>query len=133
MAMVRTNPLPAGRYWIWIAADKEASWLAFRVKNFGTLTIESEAPTHEGYGWNETRSGTTYIFNTTEPVPWVPGFGFPNTADAGITTADTIQRPQVPTISDDIRRAAAAAEEAANTLATVVVVGVLIWALTKHR
>lgn len=131
--MVRTNPLPAGRYWIWIAADKESVWLKYRVNHFGVLMIESESATHEGYGWNETRSGTTYIFTTTAPIPWLAGVGFPNTAPAELKTADTIQRPQVPTLADDVRRIATEAQEAANTLVTVVVVGVLIWALTKRR
>jgi hypothetical protein len=133
-AVVRANPLPAGRYWIWIAANKESVWLAFRVKYFGTLVIESEAATHEGYGWNETRSGTTYIFTTSEPVPWPSGIGFPNTAPATLKTADTVQRGQVPTLREEIRTAADdAAAAAQEQFVSLIVIGGLVYYFATKR
>lgn len=136
MAQVRKNPLPAGRYWIWIEAKKEPDWLALRVRNFDVIKVESEAATHEGYGWNETRSGTTYIFTLSGPMTWPSGFGFANTAAADLKTADTVQRGQIPTMSEDLqeleRKAREVAESAGSFTTTIIIVGVLLYFASRR-
>lgn len=118
MATVRQNPLPVGRYWVWIAAAKEPVFLAFRVKYPNEVKVESnEVATHDGYGAAETRSGTTYIFSVSSPVQWPSGIGFPNTADGTIQKpADVLQRGQVPSIAETVSDWAAGLTGDATTL-----------------
>jgi hypothetical protein len=135
MPQIRKNPLPAGRYWVWIASNKEPVWLALRIKNADLLKVESEAATHEGYGWNEYRSGTTYIFTLSGPMIWPAGIGFANTAGADTTTADTVQRGQVPTLSEDLqeleRKASELVTEATTT--TLIIIGIVLWVASQRR
>jgi hypothetical protein len=134
MAQVRRNPLPAGRYWIWIAADKEPQWLAYRVKNFDVLKIESEQATHEGYGASETRSGTTYIFTTKEPIIWPAGIGFSNTAGQEVKKpSDVIQRGQVPTLRETATEVTDWASGFAVDVQTLVVIGLVVYVLANNR
>lgn len=134
MAIVRTNPLPTGRYWIWIAADKEPAWLALRQQNLEVLKIESEAATHEGYGWNETRSGTTYIFTVTGSLAWPTGIGYPNTAGDDVKTpADVLQRPQVPTLSETATEVTDWAAGLFGDVYTWVIIGGLIYLASQRK
>lgn len=122
MAMVRKNPLPAGRYWIYIrkgaSADIFELWLSHHKD---VVTVERK----DMYGdlWPIIKADETfYVFNTKSPVVWPRGVGFPNAADATVKTPDDTKiRGPTPTYKDvvkDIEETAAEAAAAAKAYAT---------------
>jgi hypothetical protein len=124
MAMVRKNPLPAGRYWIDIPRGSQDIWDLWLKKNADVVHVEKK----ESDSWLKT-SITNYIFTVDEPTIWPRGVGFPNTAGAEVKKkADVVQRPPPPTAADVVKDIAQTASEAATQayiLAAIVVVAVL--------
>jgi hypothetical protein len=136
MAMVRKNPLPAGRYWIFIQKASQDIFDLWLKKNSDVITIEKK----ETYGDlgvpllikpNE----SFYVFLVSEPTIWPRGVGFPNTADATVKqSGDVKKRGPVPTATDVITDIQETASEAANNvlIAVVIIGGILLFAKT-HR
>lgn len=89
-AMERTNPLPAGRYWVDVFAPQEdafQAWLQKNKANVAVTTTETFDPI-DGYPGRVWR-----LFEVSAPVTW-EGPGFPTIAGADVqTAADTVQRP----------------------------------------
>lgn len=88
MAVERRDPLPAGRYSIFINADEGARFAEWRKANAATVkvvsTIDRRAleTTLPGFAtrWDgtiiESLVGTSILFDVSAPTPWV-GLGFP--------------------------------------------------------
>lgn len=99
MAQVRKNPLPPGRYWITVISTGGKSQLS----NFRQWAASNPARvniTHTEPAGGGTNNGAFFIFEIVKlPTRFdVAQFGFPNVAGPEIqTSADTVQRPPVPT------------------------------------
>lgn len=140
MPMVRNNPLPAGRYWIYIrkgaSSDIFELWLA---QHADVVTIERKETS--GDLWPIIKPDETfYVFVTKDKVVWPRGVGFPNTADATVKTPeDTKTRGPTPTYKDvlhDIEETAAEAAAKAKSLATdwttgLVIAAAIYWLLNR--
>ena len=78
MPLERRNPLPAGRYWLFLdqaAAPLFDDWKASHRDAVKLARTSFDADT--GYSW--------YVFSVSKPVPWQPeSFGWPNIADASV-------------------------------------------------
>lgn len=98
-AVVRTNPLPAGRYWLDVFtpspsghADSEVVFDRWLVENFGRVVVR----TTETFAGPPLRNW--YLFEvlagaTPTPFPFT-ALGFPTKAGANVTSSgDTVQRP----------------------------------------
>lgn len=99
--VMRQEPVPPGRYWIWIPAGKGQIWLDLQARNKGALQIDKERfevlataldpRKTEGWRWA--------IFFVTAPLSWPKDLGRPNTAPDWIQDKpDTEQRPADPTL-----------------------------------
>jgi hypothetical protein len=129
-AMMRTNPLPVGKYWVDVFTPQEAAfqnWLQRNKANVAVTTTESFDPVGDfpGRVWR--------LFDVRAPVTW-EGPGFPSIAGPGVTSsADTSDRPapeKDPTdkLADYMKQLADEAEKAKKTIfwvgaAAVVLVG----------
>jgi hypothetical protein len=89
-ALERTNPLPAGRYWVDVFQPDAEAFGAWLSSNKATVHVVSTQSFEKNDGgpprdW--------YLFQVSAPTPW-QGPGFPTIADASVTSsADTAQRP----------------------------------------
>ena len=100
MAQEQKNPLPVGRYWISVTSSDAApqrmtNFLTWAISNSKRVTIEKQEPAGDS-----THNGVFAIFRVnTLPIRFDQlQFGFPNVAGPEIqTSADTVQRPPVPT------------------------------------
>jgi hypothetical protein len=119
--LVRTSPLPVGRYWVDIPASKQADFDGYLSGN-QRITVETTEGGDEG--------GTFYIFRVLQAVPWFAvNFGFPNTAGPEIKSrADTTQAPDLPLDGTDAIDAALhkAGGFAELAMGLAVVVGVVV-------
>jgi len=135
--MVRANPLPPGRYWIFIGKASLDIFELWLKKNADVVTVEKK----ETYGdvWPIIKPDEAfYIFAVKEKTIWPRGVGFPNTADPTITSpADVKTRGPVPTVKDVVKdiaqTAAEAASSATGSLVTIAVIAGLVWAYTQGR
>lgn len=115
-ALVRTNPLPVGRYWIDIFPDGIADWVGWSGGNLATVSVE-KTELYEGtskiaewlgwiYPWVPTPTNPDktvlpdrvwVIFNVSAPTEWTiaGSVGWPSTAPKGVieTSDDTVQKP----------------------------------------
>jgi hypothetical protein len=128
MAQVRKNPLPAGRYWIFIQAASQDIWDLWAKKNSDVLTIEVNNPIADpnlsqpdisvpgmpGVEVPGKPNERFYIFALKEPAIWPRGVGFPNVATPDVTMQRQVQtRPPIPTAVDVVKDIAQTAAEAA--------------------
>jgi hypothetical protein len=132
--MMRKNPIPVGRYWIYIqkpSADVWERWLAI---NKDIVSVERKD--ESGALWPFIKANETfYIFNVKEPTIWPRGVGFANTAGPQVTSPeDTVQRPPPPTVTDILTDMANTASEAAGTAVTgLLILGALWWYSQRGR
>lgn len=96
-AVERTNPLPAGRYWIDVFAPDTDTFNAWLSSNTATIKVIST----QHFDANSGGPPRDWIlFQVTAPTPW-HGPGFPTIADASVTSSDdTAQKPPPSTPSD---------------------------------
>ncbi len=140
--MVRKNPLPAGRYWIYVnkasqSIDIFELWLK---KNADIVTVERK----DTYGdlWPFISPNEIfYIFVLKEPTIWPRGVGFPNEADASVKTPDDTKiRGPVPTAADVLRDIEETAAEAGKKVMSaafdwtaLVAIGAIIYFASRSR
>jgi hypothetical protein len=134
MPMVRKNPLPVGRYWIFIQANSQDIFDLWLKKNADAVTVERK----DTYGglWPIIKPNETfYVFAVKEEgIIWPRGVGFPNSADATVKTPDDVkQRGPVPTAADVVKDIAETASEAATSMLTTAAVLALIWYFANKR
>jgi len=141
MPMVRKNPLPAGRYWIYIQKPSADIWALYLKKNADILTVERKDTYGELWPFISPNE-TFYIFSTKEPSIWPRGVGFANTAGAEVKSPDDTKiRGPVPTYKDvlhDIEETAAEAAAAAKdafsvSWRTLLIAGGVYWLLTRNE
>ncbi len=111
MTEQRQNPLPAGRYWLFVSEPHRAAFESWRAVNAASVKVEvTESET------NTTPPTEFFIFNTVERVP-VPGgtgsiavplewdakmFGFPSIAGPEVhSSADVTKAPPLPKDATD--------------------------------
>lgn len=109
MALERRDPVPAGRYYIFIKADESDAWAGWveqyadRVK---PIAIESQSISPDSPIWATTPTGSIVkehvgdwiLFDVTAPVPWVK-LGLPTiVTDPSVrSTVDVYQAPVIDT------------------------------------
>jgi hypothetical protein len=107
MAVETRNPLPAGRYWIDVSKEPKplGTFEGFLSAFADFIHVESTEDDPEF---------SLYIFNTSKPLVWPEGIGYPTIAGADIKSrADTVQRPDpekdvtdvIPTAGDLVKGA----------------------------
>jgi hypothetical protein len=133
MPQVRANPLPAGRYWIFVQAPSIEildQWL-----RYPGVTVEKR---EESGGMRPFVSPNEVfvLFEISLPLPWPRGIGFPNSAaPSERQAADVKQRPPPLTVKQVVKDIAETASEAAGEAiaGTVLVAVVVLWALSRRR
>lgn len=89
MPLERSNPLPAGRYWLNVGPSDTAAFDAWLGDYEALGSIRVENTSQLDGGWN------FVLFSVIQPVPW-NGPGFPDIADDSVKTyADTITSPPI--------------------------------------
>lgn len=108
MAVERRDPVPAGRYWVFLKKEEIPAWQSW-VKNsspnVAVVASETQFVTPDGMLWavspeSATRldvlkeaRGEWILFDVKAPTPWV-GFGFPTIADGSVkSSTDVITAP----------------------------------------
>jgi hypothetical protein len=96
MAMMRTNPLPIGDYWVDVFAKDWTTFRAWLEKNKATLQVKSTESTSVD-GTEKDAQGDPardwYLFHVSAPTKW-EGPGYPTIATPDVkSSADTVQRP----------------------------------------
>lgn len=132
---VRANPLPAGRYWIFVqqsALEIMERWLK---TNVNTVTLERRE--NSGGLWPFVSPNESFfIFAVRSPTLWTRGIGFPNAADSATqAAADVTQRPPPLTVKQAAKDVLETASEAATSAvtATVLVVAIVLWVSSQRR
>lgn len=123
--LVKTNPLPVGRYWIDVFEDGIPSWIGWSGGNLATVSVEKtefyEGTTLLGkiagwiYPWVPTPTNPDkvvqpdrvfVIFNVTSPTMWTIAEtnGRPSIAPKGVieTSDDTVSKPKGKGLFDDL-------------------------------
>lgn len=103
-ALMRTNPLPVGRYWLDVFGDnrdKMASWVTSGGSSVQVQDTES---------FDENSGGPArdfYIFKVLAPLAWdAVTFGYPTVADSSVNSSDdTVQKPAVESTQDILQAA----------------------------
>ena len=135
MALVRTQPLPAGRYWIDVRGEQLDAWMAWIKANPGTVTVEHAEPVEVTPFIGPAVGITFFIFSTARPLQFDQRlFGFPSSAPADIKSAnDTAQRPPTPSIKSEFIDPLLEQVQAAagSNLGRALLIGVLLYAFTK--
>lgn len=130
MAQVRTQPLPAGRYWLDVPITQLDPWMLWVRSNPQTVSIE-----HSEVAGSPAAGLTFFIFRTSKPMRFDQrSFGFPSLAGPEIQTAnDTVQRPPTPTAKSEVLDPLLEQVQAAagSNLGRAVLIGVLLYAFTK--
>lgn len=112
MAVERRDPVPPGRYWVYL--DKEeiptwAKWLEQFPGSVRVIATEVQAITPHGVIWAikpdleiiKTAVGEWILFDVLRPVPWV-GFGFPTiVTDPNVKGTSDVMTAPVPEDSVD--------------------------------
>jgi hypothetical protein len=96
MAMMRTNPLPIGKYWQDVFAEKQAAFRAWLTKNKATVHVDTTESTSVE-GTDKDAQGNPardwYLFTVSSPTKW-EGPGYPTIATPDVkSSADTVTRP----------------------------------------
>jgi hypothetical protein len=134
-AVERTNPLPAGRYWVDVFTPQEAAFQSWLQRNKANVIVTStETFPGETHWFGPDDPGRVWrLFEVNAPVTW-EGPGFPTIAGASVkSSADTSDRPAPePDAIDKLKDLGGDTTSAAKTalivtgVAVVVVAGVLI-------
>ena len=140
MAMMRKNPLPPGRYWIYIQKPSAEVWEGWLKRNADVVTVEKKEE-YGGLGPFINPNETFYIFNVKEPTIWPRGVGFANTADPSVKgSEDTVIRPPPMTPADVLRDMEETAAEAGRKVLSaawdwsqILLIGGAIYLLTRNR
>lgn len=122
MAVERRDPVPPGRYWVWLMPEDTARWTSWTRAHAGKVSTRVT----EG----DPDSGYHVVFDVIAPVPWV-GFGFPTIVESGTlpTTSQTVQAPAPePGFAERLERGL---NEGFAQVKTVVLIGAGIWILSK--
>lgn len=113
--MERRDPIPAGRYWVYIDESEVARWSAWVTSNEGRvkvlvtepqLTLSSWLPAIFQTRWDlsviQSVKGYWILFEASEPVKWV-GLGYPTTViDPAIKSATDVMTAPAPTPDTDM-------------------------------
>lgn len=117
MALERSNPLPPnGRFWVDVSPQDQpafTAWLgAYRT---GVKVITTKRDTN-GWDW--------VLFQTTAPLVWWEGPGFPTIAPADVASeSDVKQIPHVETSEELLSRIGSGAAELAGGATTKLAIG----------
>ena len=133
MPQVRANPLPAGRYWIFVQSPSIEileQWLKY--PGVTTLKREESGGMRPFVAPNE----VFVLFEISLPLPWPRGIGFPNSAAPDEhEAADVKTRPPPLTVrqapKDIIQTASESASEAVTTI--VIVAAVYLYFSNRRR
>jgi len=127
MPMVRKNPLPPGRYWIFIqkaSLDIFEQWI-----RSPSVTVEKREDSG-GFWPFISPNESWFLFEISLPTPWPRGVGFPNAADPSTHQAtDVVDRPPPVTakqIAKDIVETASEAAKGAMTGTAIVAIIVIL-------
>lgn len=134
MPQVRQNPLPVGRYWIFVQGQAQDILKLWFQQHTGTVEIEKTEPS--GGVWPFLSAYETfYIFYVTSPTTWPRGIGFPNADPTAQKAADVMQRPPAPTVKETVKDIAETASEAATNAigVTALLAVIVLWALSRNR
>lgn len=131
MAVERSNPLPPNaRFWVDVSPSDQPAFTAWLNANLGAVKVVSSSR-DSGNGWD------WVLFETTAPLVWWQGPGFPTKADGDVRQeADVKQIPHVESTSELFEKAAGAAADAVSSGTTklaVVGVAILVAAIALNR
>lgn len=115
MAVERREPLPAGRYWIYILEDELEDWDEWAEDNALTVHVvaserktklPSHAPavmvTRPDLSIIMEAAGAWFLFDVLSPTPWV-GFGFPTiVTDRSISQSIHVEQAPDPVPDDQL-------------------------------
>lgn len=120
-AVERTNPLPAGRYWVDVFAKDSDTFGAWLSSNKATVKVR----TTEHFDSDPVRDW--YLFEVSVPTPWY-GPGFPTIAGPNVTTSsDTAQRPDPPpAVTTQIEQILASEQQTIKTAAWIGVAALVV-------
>jgi len=122
MPMVRENPLPKGRYWIFVQKPALPVFERWLEGNAATVTLERREDSG-GMRPFLTPNESFFLFSVNAPTVWTRGAGFPNTAGDVVKADDVGQRPPPLTTAGIVRDIVQTAEESARD--TLIAVGIL--------
>jgi hypothetical protein len=129
--MVRKNPLPPGRYWIYIQKAAQDIFDLWLKKNPDVVTVEKKETS--GALWPIIAPDETfYVFNVKEPTIWPRGVGFPNTADAAVKSSNDVTKRGPPTTAKDVLKdieqtASEAAKSVFDDFKVVAIIALAAW------
>lgn len=95
--MERRDPVPAGRYWVYIDDTEALRWIAWERASQGAIvTLVREPQRQQFSAWLPvgTVAGYWILFDVLRPHPWI-GIGYPTTVvDASVrSSTDVITAP----------------------------------------
>lgn len=125
MAIERRDPVPPGRYWVFLKPGEIPAWQSWS-REHGVLTRLTERMGDEGHH---------VVFDVVRPTPWI-GFGLPTIAEPGSlpTTQQIIQAPAPePGLAERLERGFSGAASDAKNLVFAGVLGWIIWNVLKRR
>jgi hypothetical protein len=122
--LMRTNPLPAGRYWLDVFGDNRDKMSTWLKTNAASLQVED---TESFEATTDFPARDFYIFSVKSPAPWdAVTFGYPTVADSSVKSSnDTVQKPQVESSTQILQSAADTVTKIAFWSA-VAIAGVLV-------
>jgi hypothetical protein len=127
----RTNPIPAGRYWLDLIGDEkrvrfEGAVSGLNSAHPGLVHVESTVH-HSADEPGATQPRDWVLFALSAPTIWDFSIGTPTIAGANVhSEADTIQRPDPePDITTRIDNALRSSQQAVQTIAWVIAGSVL--------
>lgn len=117
MAVERRDPLPPGRYWVYVLEDeleafdewaREHSPSVHVVASERKKKLSSYTPaifvTRPDLSIIMEEAGAWFLFDVTAPVPWV-GFGFPTiVTDPTITRSEQVEQAPEPLPDDQLAK-----------------------------
>jgi len=102
MAIERRDPLPPGRYWVFLYTSELERWQAWVTANTNRVKVrasELQTTTPNNPMWGITPTGTiikdpvgeAILFDVLQPVPWI-GIGFPTIVKEQGSSPEAIMR-----------------------------------------
>ena len=117
MAVERRNPLPPGRYWVYVLEDELEAWDEWAREHSATVRVvaseqKKKLPafrpaifaTRPDLSIIMDEAGAWILFDVTAPTEWV-GFGFPTiVTDMTITQSSQVEQAPAPDPDDQLAR-----------------------------
>lgn len=117
MAMERRDPVPKGRYWLFLLEGEEETWGEWVTDHAATVRVVATERKTKLSPWRpaifSTRpdlsiimeeGGSWVLFDVLAPTPWV-GLGFPTiVTDASVQSSTQVEQAPAPKPDDELAR-----------------------------